>query len=118
MRVRPRGSLFQAVGAAIVTAAFFIACATPQPQPKPAKYDAFQIPDELKRKPSKDDRFKIPNSVIVCSWNIKWFGSGAVAKYDFVTMADFVEECDVSAIQELREPNHSAVMAALRSTLQ
>ena len=97
--------------------AFLVACATPQLQPKPPEHDAFQIPDELKRKPSRDDRFKIPNSVIVCSWNIKWFGRSAVSKYDFVTMADFVEECDVTAIQELQNPNHAAVIAALLTEL-
>ena len=32
-------------------------------------------------------------------------------------MADFVEECDVVAIQEVQDPNHSAVIGALLTEL-
>ncbi len=80
-----------------------------------------QIPRDpsapLPRKPSKHDGYQIPNSVVVCSWNIKWFGQASVAVYDFVTMADFVEECDVIALQELKSPNHDAVVSELLTEL-
>ena len=105
---------------------------------KPDGYDAFKIPEEaaaqaqsddapasetknedgLTAKPSKHDSFKIPNSVIVCSWNIWWFGKKPKKKYDYVTMADFIEECNVIAIQELRDPNANAVIDELLKELK
>lgn len=114
MENRPRNQ-FWVVATFAVAVVFASGCATPPT--KPAQYDAFQIPEDLPRKPSKDDRFQISNSLIICSWNIKWFGRSSTEKYDFVTMADFVEECDVTAIQEVRDPNQAAVLSALLTEL-
>ena len=81
-------------------------------------------PAGLLHKPSGQNLFKVTvpsgtgvlegipaNDVLVVgSWNIKWFGSKSPDIYDFVTMADFIEECQVVAIQEVQGPNHKQVI--------
>lgn len=98
--------------------------------------DSFKIPrrEAKPKKPTDHDSFKIQkgpwieealldahetesDALIIGSWNIKWFGQNDVADYDFVTMADFIEECDVVAIQEIRGANRDAVLNALMTEL-
>jgi endonuclease/exonuclease/phosphatase family metal-dependent hydrolase len=79
--------------------------------------------------PTQPDRwsgdFTVPASVwpdgttsrerelIVCSWNIKWFGSRDPERYRLDVMADFLEECDVAALQEVKGQHDREVVEAL-----
>lgn len=56
---------------------------------------------------------RLQHDLVIGSWNIKWFGQSQPDKYDYETMADFVEECDVVAVQELTSPNHTDCLDAL-----
>ena len=41
------------------------------------------------------------SDLVVCSWNIKWFGRSEPSKYDLTAIADFAQTCDVLAVQEV-----------------
>lgn len=111
--------------------AFTVLGGCASPEPKPSGRDTFKIPDsdteddkgEGKGGPSVEawvdpaSPRDLVRSLIVGSWNIKWFGRSQPGKYDFVTMADFIEECDVVAVQELQDPNHLACITALLTEL-
>jgi hypothetical protein len=45
--------------------------------------------------------------LIIGSWNIKWFGRGAVGKHNYSEMAEIISKMDV-ALQELMDPNCSS----------
>lgn len=70
---------------------------------------------------SADDLFQMEptpglsraEALVIASWNIKWFGQDELDAYEFVTMADFIEDCDVVAIQELRGENALACIEAV-----
>lgn len=72
--------------------------------------DRFQIPRDP---PVSVNGVQVAPDLVVGSWNIKWFGQRDPSEYDFVTMADFVEECDVVAIQEVRGSYDRACLNAL-----
>jgi endonuclease/exonuclease/phosphatase family metal-dependent hydrolase len=44
------------------------------------------------------------DSLVIGSWNIKWFGSSTNDKHDYEEMANIIKEMDVLAIQEVRGP--------------
>lgn len=79
---------------------------------------------------SDGDRFVLPTSpwpdgdrsrareLVVCSWNIKWFGKQAPDEYRLDVMADFVEDCDVTAIQEMEGSHRREVLDGLVGTLR
>jgi endonuclease/exonuclease/phosphatase family metal-dependent hydrolase len=42
------------------------------------------------------------DSLVIGSWNIKWFGSSSTDKHDYEEMANIIQEMDVLAIQEVK----------------
>ena len=59
------------------------------------------------------------SALIVGSWNIWWLGYSDPESRNYVTMADFIEECEVVAVQELRgdgwKKRLDAIMAELKA---
>jgi len=52
--------------------------------------------------------------LIIGSWNIKWFGRGAVGKHDYSEMAKIISKMDVAALQELMDPNCSRELDSIK----
>lgn len=71
----------------------------------PPTFDLFSIPPTPGLDP--DD------TLVIGSWNIKWFGQREPDAYQLAVMADFIEDCDVVAIQELTGAHHRACVQAL-----
>lgn len=53
------------------------------------------------------------DTLVIGSWNIKWFGQREPGEYAISVMADFVEDCDVVALQELRGAHSRECIRAL-----
>ena len=114
---------FSLLTCVVVSTFLFVGCkSTPAPDTKtspkkidgrdskPSGYDKFKIPGDPKKSSGLQLEYHFTSTtvsrLIVGSWNIKWFGNGDPDKWDYVTMADFIEECDVVAIQELSGANY------------
>ncbi|MGE5806941.1 MAG: SH3 domain-containing protein [Ignavibacteria bacterium] len=52
--------------------------------------------------------------LIIGSWNIKWFGRGAVGKHNYSEMAKIISKMDVAALQELMDPNCSKELDSIK----
>ena len=44
----------------------------------------------------------LKDSLVIGSWNIKWFGSSTDDRHDYAAMANIIQEMDVLAIQEVK----------------
>lgn len=112
---------------AIALAGLTVGCTRPH---KPEAYNAFTLPEATPAPAATPAAptaprplmapalpTHAPDDLVVGSWNIKWFGRSTPTQYDFVTMADFVEECDVVAVQELSGKNYAACMQELADEL-
>ncbi len=79
----------------------------------PSGWDAFQIADSTYTRNGET----WPVHVVIGSWNIKWFGNSGPEAYSYPILADFIEECDVVAIQELRGEHMEACIERLLDEL-
>ena len=57
-------------------------------------------------------------SLIIGSWNIKWFGKGKPGVHNYVEMSRIIEKMDVVALQELMRPNIQKELDSLRYYLK
>lgn len=89
-----------------------------RPQPKPEGTDSFEIPSgpAVSWAVAGDSAFE--DTLVIGTWNIKWFGQKDVDHYEYVTIADFVEECHVVAIQELCASNEEEAIQAILDELE
>ena len=107
------------------------ACGCASKQMKEPGTDTFQIPQSDYEGETNDTSFwqatspvlayghmqpvssQTNSDLVIGSWNIKWFGNRDPQKYDYVTMADFFEECDVIAVQEITGENYKECLDLL-----